>query len=374
MLKRTALIEEHKTLGGRLVDFGGWELPVQYTGVIDEHVACRTAAGLFDVSHMGEVLVRGKDAEAYLNYLVTNDVTKIQNGQAQYTVMCREDGGIVDDLIIYRKSSTDYLVVVNASNTDKDFAWMKQVYTQASKKFGWVADLTNASSEFTQIAIQGPKAVEILKKLTHVNLDAIKTYWFCEGDLNCGVSAIIARTGYTGEDGFELYVPWNQGPVVWKALMELGAPLGLKPCGLGARDTLRLEMKYPLYGNELTDETHPLETGLAWVTKLDKSDFVGKSAIVAAKSAGIKRALVGLKLKERGIARSGYDVYSSDGKKVIGKVTSGSQSPMTKESIAVSFLQLGFHEIGSPVLVEIRGAKVAAEVVKTPFYIREKKS
>ncbi|MGK5082211.1 glycine cleavage system aminomethyltransferase GcvT [Bdellovibrionota bacterium FG-1] len=370
-LKRTALFEEHQRLGGRLIDFGGWELPVQYSGVMDEHIACRTAAGLFDVSHMGEVHAEGAQAEAFLNYLVSNNVSKIALGQAQYTVMCNARGGIVDDLLIYKRTPGRYLVVVNASNTDKDFAHMKEIETQFRSKHPQ-ADLrvTNESRQYTQIAVQGPKAVEIAQKLTSTPLSAIKTYWFAEGTVLGSIPAILARTGYTGEDGFEIYVAWDQGPKVWRALIEAGQPLGLKPCGLGARDTLRLEMKYPLYGHELSDETNPLESGSGWVTKLEKDDFVGKAPIVAAKNAGLKRALVGLRLLERGIPRQGYAVYDAEGKTRIGEVTSGTQSPSTKLAIGIAYVTLPHASVGSRLTVDIRGQKILAEVVPTPFYKR----
>lgn len=371
MLKRTALFEEHQRMGGRLIDFGGWELPVQYTGVLDEHTACRTAAGLFDVSHMGEVHAEGAQAEAYLNYLVSNNVAKIAIGQAQYTVMCNERGGIVDDLLIYKRSPDRFLVVVNASNTDKDFSHMQEIERRFRAKHP-DADLrlTNESASYTQIAIQGPKAAQILQTLTDTPLAPIKTYWFAEGTVLKSIPAILARTGYTGEDGFEVYVPWAKGPEVWRALAEAGQAHGLKPCGLGARDTLRLEMKYPLYGHELSDETNPLEAGLGWVTKLDKGDFVGKDPIVTAKAAGLKRGLVGLKLLERGIPRQGYAVFDAAGHERIGEMTSGTQSPSTKLAIGVAYVTLPHAAVGSRLTVDIRGQKIPAEVVPTPFYKR----
>jgi aminomethyltransferase len=368
MLKRTALFEEHQKLDGRLIDFGGWELPVQYSGVIDEHLACRTAAGLFDVSHMGEIHVEGSHAEGFLNYLVTNDVSKLSIGQAQYTVMCHASGGIVDDLVIYRRDRDRFLVVVNASNTDKDFKHMLQVKEQffQNKDF----HLTNESTKYTQIALQGPKSAEILKKLTTTDLSLIKTYWFSEGKVCHDIPAILARTGYTGEDGFELYVPWNQGPEVWRALVEVGTSFGLKPCGLGARDTLRLEMKYPLYGNELTDETQPLEAGLGWVVKLNKGDFLGRDSILRAKEHGLQKQLIGFKLKGRGISRHGYPLFTSDGSTQIGEVTSGTQSPCSKEAIGIGYVSSHLSSIGTQITVDIRGTKIPAEVVATPFYKR----
>ncbi len=370
---RTSLYEEHVRLAGRLIDFGGWELPVQYTGVMDEHVTCRTAAGLFDVSHMGEVHVEGPDAEAFLNYLVTNNVAKLAVNQAQYTAMCNESGGIVDDLIIYRRTPDRFLVVVNASNTAKDYAWMEKILAQFKARFQKQKNnvhMSNESSRYTQIAIQGPRAAEILQKLTQTPLAPIKNYWFAEGAVLGGIPALLARTGYTGEDGFEVYITWEKGPAVWRALYEAGHPLGLKPCGLGARDTLRLEMKYPLYGHELSDETNPLEAGLGWVVKLDKGDFVGKNPTLALKEKGLARQLVGIRLLDRGIPRQGYGVFSADGTTQVGELTSGTQSPSLKQAIGVAYVTPTLSAIGTQLSVDIRGTKIAAEVISTPFYKR----
>jgi aminomethyltransferase len=367
MTARTALFEEHVRLGGRMIDFGGWELPVQYSGVMEEHLACRKAAALFDVSHMGEVHVEGPDAEAFLNDLLTNDVSRVAVGQAQYSVMCNDEGGCVDDLIIYRRANDRFLVVVNASNDQKDFEWMRQ----ALSRRGYRCSLSHESPRYSQIAIQGPRAAEIAQKITDLPLSEVKTYWFAEGEVCGGIRAILARTGYTGEDGFEIYVPWEKGPDVWRALLEAGGPLGLKPCGLGARDTLRLEMKYPLYGHEINSETHPLDAGLGWVTKLAKpNDFIGKKAIAEAKSRGITRTLVGLEMLERGIPRQGYEVQDAATGSVIGSVTSGTQSPSLGKAIAIAFVPLTHSAVGTKVAINIRGAAVAAQVVSTPFYKR----
>jgi aminomethyltransferase len=367
MLKRTALFEEHRKLGGRMVDFGGWELPVQYSGVLEEHTACRTSAGLFDVSHMGEVHVEGKDAEAFLNHLVTNNVAKLADGQAQYTAMANEHGGIVDDLVIYRRGREKFLVVVNASNTEKDF---NHILAVAKNFKSNDLRISNESAKYTQIAIQGAKAQEILQTLTDTPLASIKTYWFAEGRIGSSTPAILARTGYTGEDGFEVYVAWEKGPEVWNALLEAGAPHGIKACGLGARDTLRLEMKYPLYGNELSDETNPLEAGLGWVVKFDKPEFVGREPILRGKEAGLKRKLVGFKMLDRGIARHGYAVYDAEGKTKIGEVTSGTQSPSLKYSIGIAYVAIPQSADGSSITIDIRGTKIPAEVIPTPFYKR----
>ncbi len=362
-LKQTALINEHRALKGRMVDFGGWELPIQYSGVIDEHVSCRSAAGLFDVSHMGEITVQGKQATSFLNYLVTNDVSPLSPNQAQYTAMCNPNGGIVDDLVIYKNSLEDYLLVVNASNTEKDFQHISKV----AENFD--VHVENQSHLWTQIALQGPLAETILQKITDVSLSEIKTYWFTTGKLLSTQNAIIARTGYTGEDGFELYVPWIDGPQLWNALIEEGTPLGLKPCGLGARDTLRLEMKYPLYGNELTDQTNPLEVGLAWVTKLKKdSDFIGKNSCIELKEKGLTKKLVGFELVERGIPRTHYEIYDATGNTKIGEVTSGTQSPSLKKAIGIGWILKEHGEIGASLKIDIRGKKINAKVVKTPFY------
>jgi aminomethyltransferase len=366
MLKRTALFEEHTHLKGRLIDFGGWELPVQYSGLMDEHLTCRTACGLFDVSHMGEVHVEGPDAESFLNELVSNNVSAIFVGQAQYSVMCNDEGGIVDDLIIYRRAPDRFLVVINASNTEKDVAWMEGIL----KRRTWNLKFENVSAHYSQIALQGRHAEAILQKLTETPLHDIKNYWFKEGMVLHHIPAILARTGYTGEDGFEIYVPWKEGPAVWRALLEAGQPYGIKPCGLGARDTLRLEVKYPLYGNELSDHTHPLEAGLGWVVKLDKKSFIGKQAIEAKKAHGLKNALVGLTLKSAGVPRQGYKIFDSTGNTEIGMVTSGTQSPSLKKSIALGYVTIPHSAIGTQIQLEIRGNKIPAEIIPTPFYKR----
>jgi aminomethyltransferase len=286
----------------------------------------------------------------------------------------RDDGGIVDDLVIYRRSAKKFLVVVNASNTEKDYAWIESIAVRFRKANPSIEfKLSNESAAYTQIAIQGPKAAEITQTLTRVHLAPVKTYWFAEGmaELNDGgpaIKTIFARTGYTGEDGFELYVPWSEGPRVWRALLAAGAPLGLKPCGLGARDTLRLEMKYPLYGHELTDETNPLEAGLSWVVKMAKERFVGKDALKRIQEGGLSRALVGLKLLERGIPRQGYGVWNAEGTEQIGEITSGTQSPSTQQAIGIAYVAREHSAPGTRIQVEIRGTKVPAEVVPTPFY------
>ncbi|MBI3543441.1 MAG: glycine cleavage system aminomethyltransferase GcvT [Deltaproteobacteria bacterium] len=360
MAKRTALYEEHLKLKGKMVEFGGWDMPVQYSGLADEHETCRTKVGLFDVSHMGEVRVRGRDALAFLNGLVTNNVEKIKDGQAQYTVMCYENGGCVDDLIIHRFGPEDYFICVNASNTDKDYEWIKNHSPKG-------VSVENVSGEYTQIAVQGRHAQEVLQKLTDTPLADIKYYWFRQGKV-LGKDAVIARTGYTGEDGFEIYVPWHAGPAAWSALLDEGQKFGIKACGLGARDTLRTEMKYPLYGHEIDKDNNPLEAGLGWVTKLDKPDFIGKKALVSLKEAGLKRALVGLKSRGKAIPRQGY-VVESDGK-AVGIVTSGTMSPSLRVGIAIAYVERPLSEMGANLDVVVRDQRVPHEIVETPFYKR----
>jgi aminomethyltransferase len=370
MLKQTALVEEHKKLGGKMVDFGGWELPVQYSGVLAEHTAVRTTCGIFDVSHMGEILVEGEGALEFVNFLVTNDVSTLAVNQAQYSAMCNPQGGIVDDLVIYRTGEKKYFLVVNASNTDKDFSHLEKIH---AAYVGVKPKIQNQSAQFSQIAVQGPKAQAILQKLTKTNLNEIKTYWCAAGVVD-GIETLIARTGYTGEDGFELYVHWNKAAPLWNALLEAGKADGILPCGLGARDTLRLEMKYALYGHELSDDTNPLEVGLAWVTKLAKnSDFVGKKPISELKARGAQKALVGLKSLGRGIPRQGYEVYADDRSTLIGTITSGTSSPSLKFPIGVAWLKKTHEAAGTKVFVKVRDDFQECEIVKTPFYSPAKK-
>ncbi len=349
-----------------MVDFGGWDLPVQYSGLMAEHTAVRTACGIFDVSHMGEILIEGPGSLEFVNFLTTNDASTLAVEQAQYSALCNENGGIVDDLVVYRLGTEKFFLVVNASNTDKDFAHIQK----ALQKFSGTnkPSIQNLSSEYSQIAIQGPKAEAILQKITETKLNEIKTYWCKEGKVLNSV-AIIARTGYTGEDGFEIYIPWNDAPRIWNALLEMGKPDGLLPCGLGARDTLRLEMKYALYGHELNDETNPLEVGLGWVTKLNKTGtFIGKDKIAALKASGTKKALVGLKSLGRGIPRQGYEVFNNDQTTKIGHITSGTSSPSLKYPIGVAFIDKTFENVGTHLWVKVREDFHEFEVVKTPFY------
>lgn len=361
MLKRTPLYTLHCELGARMVEFGGWQMPVQYRGVIDEHLAVRHAAGLFDVSHMGEIEVKGPDALAFLQELTTNDVSRLSNGQIQYTLMCYPDGGVVDDLTLYRFDGEHFLLCVNAANTDKDFAWIEQALEDSNLSG---VSCRNLSDEFAQLALQGPAAATILARLTDTALERIAFYHFYEG-LVAGVPTIISRTGYTGEDGFELYCHPEGVATLWRNLLEVGDADGLMPAGLGARDTLRLEMKYPLYGHELSPEISPLEAGLGWITRLDKPHFIGREALLRQKEHGIARRLIGLRLTEAGVPRAGYGVLHQG--EEIGTITSGTLSPSLRQGIAIALVRSDVQHPGTPLEVAIRQRRVTAEIVKTPF-------
>jgi aminomethyltransferase len=361
-LRRTPFHAFHKEAGARLVDFGGWEMPVQYTGILEEHHGCRARVGLFDVSHMGEVRILGPRALAAVQHLVTNDAAKLVDGQAMYTAMCNERGGIVDDLIVYRFGAEDYLICVNAANRDKDLAWMR-----AHNPHG--AEIRNESEVWAQVAIQGRHAAAIVQQLAPaVDVAAIATYHFAPDAVFAGIEGcVLARTGYTGEDGFEVFLPAGAADVAWHAIHAAGAPYGLVDVGLGARDTLRLEMKYALYGNDITDDTTPLEAGLAWVTKLEKGDFVGRDAIVAQKQAGVPRRLVGLRVAER-IARPHSPILHGD--VVVGEVTSGTRGPSVEANIALGYVPTALAAVGTALRIDIRGKMADAIVAKTPFYTR----
>ncbi|MEL1134208.1 glycine cleavage system aminomethyltransferase GcvT [Desulfitobacterium sp. THU1] len=360
-LKRTPLYEEHQRLGAKLIDFGGWEMPVQYAGVIEEHKAVRNQAGLFDVSHMGEVEVKGQDALAFIQYILTNDLSHLKDGQIQYSPMCYPDGGIVDDLLVYRMREGHYLIVVNASNTDKDFAWMQE----QTKNFA--VKLENRSQEYAQLALQGPQAERILQKLTDLDLQEIKYYWFKQGEVD-GVPCLVSRTGYTGEDGFEIYLSPEQAPQMWRRILEAGSEVGVQPIGLGARDTLRFEARLPLYGNELGPDITPLEAGLGFFVKLAKEDFIGREVLLAQKEKGVPRKLVGLEMIERGIARSHYPLQREG--KEIGFITSGSFSPTLNKNIALGLIPAEYAQLGETLDVMIRGKAVKAQIVPSQFYKR----
>lgn len=364
MTQKTILNDTHRALGAKMVDFGGWDMPVQYpAGVIEEHIATRTRAGLFDVSHMGEIWVEGPDAIPFVNRITTNDVTKLVDGQAHYSALPNEDGGVVDDLLVYRFAEDRLLLVVNAGTTDKDWEWINK------NKGNENVSVRNASSEYCQIAIQGPKAVEILQKLTETELSPIGYYHFTEGKVD-GVDAIISRTGYTGEDGFEVYAAADRAEQLWNKLLETGKEHGILPCGLAARNTLRLESAMSLYGHELSDEISTLEANLGWITKLQKGDFIGRDQIAALKENGLTRKLIGFEMKEPGIARDGFDIYVGDEK--VGVVTSGSPAPFLKKNIGLAFLPPEFANVGQEIRIDVRGKRLAAEVVPTPFYKRER--
>lgn len=369
-LKKTPLNAVHRALGGKMVDFGGWDMPVQYTaGVIEEHMRCRTACGLFDVSHMGEIWVEGSGALPFVDRLTTNDVTKLVDGQAHYSALTNANGGVVDDLLVYRFAEDKLFLVVNAATTEKDWAWISSHHTDADN-----CTLKNASEDFCQIAIQGPNAVSILQKLTDTELAPIKYYHFTTGKVD-GVDAIISRTGYTGEDGFEVYAAPQYAEQLWNKMLEIGRygePDGILPCGLAARNTLRLESAMSLYGHELGDDITPLEANLGWITKLGKdAGFVGRDTLAAQKETGLKRKLVGFEMTEPGIARDGYDVYIKGEK--CGVVTSGSPAPFLKKNIGLAFVPTGFANAGQELKIDVRGKHLSAKIVPTPFYKREKK-
>jgi len=365
-LKKTPLNKAHRELGGKMVDFGGWDMPVQYSGVIAEHLRTREHSGLFDVSHMGEFWVEGEDAIEFVNRLTTNDVTKLVDGQAHYSALTREDGTVVDDLLVYRFDQGKLLLVVNAGTTEKDWDWI----TSHTKDEN--ITLTNVSADYCQIAVQGKDAIGILQKLTDEKLDEIKYYHFTVGKVD-GVDAIISRTGYTGEDGFEVYANKDFAEQLWNKFLEtgnFGTETGILPCGLAARNTLRLESAMSLYGHEISDEITPLEANLGWICKLNKGEFLGRDTLAKLKEKGLERKLVGFEMTDKGIARDDFDVYIND--KKVGFVTSGSPAPFLKKNIGLAFVPSEFANIGQEIKIDVRGKHLAARIVPTPFYKREK--
>jgi aminomethyltransferase len=366
-LKQTPLNSVHRRMGGRMVDFGGWDMPVQYpAGTIEEHLRTRKHAGLFDVSHMGEIDVRGADAVALVNYLVSNDASKLIDGQAQYSALTTPEGTVVDDLLVYRFAPDHLLLVVNAGTTEKDWDWI------VSHKRDGAAEFKNVSSDYCQLALQGPDALGILAKLTDVPLADIKYYHFNEGQVD-GVPAIVSRTGYTGEDGFEVYAAADKAEQIWNKLLDagnFGSDTGVIPCGLAARNTLRLEAGMALYGHEINEDTTLLEANLGWICKLNKGDFIGREALAKQKETGVTKRLVGFDVTERGIARDEQEVVINGER--VGKVTSGSPAPYLKRNIGMAYVPAELANEGQQIQVDVRGKLVGAEIVKTPFYKREK--
>jgi aminomethyltransferase len=354
-------------MGGRMVDFGGWDMPVQYpAGTIEEHLRTRSHAGLFDVSHMGEIDVKGPDAISFVNKLTSNDVTKLVDAQAQYTALTTPKGTVVDDLLVYRLAGDHLLLVVNAGTTEKDWEWIK------SNHAGESVQLNNVSSEYCQLALQGPDAQKILQTLTDVPLGEIKYYHFTHGIVD-GVAGIVSRTGYTGEDGFEVYASADRAEQLWNKILdagETGTPTGVLPCGLAARNTLRLEAGMALYGHEIDETTTLLEANLGWICKLDKGDFIGREALARQKAEGVKRKLVGFEVTERGIARDDQEVVIDEER--VGKVTSGSPAPFLKKNIGFAYVPVEYANVGQEIQIDVRGRLVCAQVVKAPFYKRNK--
>lgn len=361
-LKRTPLYDVYKD-EAKLVPFGGWEMPVQFSGIKQEHEAVRTRAGLFDVSHMGEVEISGPDALSLVQKLTTNDASKLAIGDAQYSLMCYPDGGTVDDLLVYRTGEQTYLLVINAANIEKDVEWIKQ------HQSGNVT-VKNTSDETAQLALQGPLAEQVLQKLTHTDLSEIKPFKFKQDVDIAGIKTLVSRSGYTGEDGFELYFPAEHGPALWNKILEAGKEEGVLPCGLGARDTLRFEARLPLYGQELSASISPVEAGVGFAVKPDKGGFIGREVLAKQKAEGAPRKLVGIEMIDRGIPRSGYPVYA--GEKQIGHVTTGTQSPTLKKNVGLALIETEYAGLDREVEVEIRGKRLKAKIVKTPFYKRAK--
>jgi aminomethyltransferase len=370
-IRKTALNSVHRQMGAKMVAFNGWEMPVEYPsagGIVAEHNAVRTGVGIFDVSHMGDIQLVGQQALAAVQYISTNDASRLAIGQAQYSALLYPEGTFVDDVVVHRLGEDDYLLVINAGTREKDFSWVSDHTRQFNCK------VENLSDDFTQIAIQGPKAVNLLQKLTDADLSTVKFYWVTRGTV-CGLNnTLIARTGYTGEDGFEIYIPSDDATSarVWNEILQAGKEFGVVPCGLGARNTLRLEARLPLYGHEISDTINVWEAGLDRFCKMEKPDFIGRASLAKAKAEGTKRALVGLEMIDRGIARDGYKVLEPGGRE-IGYVTSGSPAPFLKKNIALAYVPPDFAVAGTELRVEIRGQGVKAQVVPTPFYKKPQK-
>ncbi|MGE0705239.1 MAG: glycine cleavage system aminomethyltransferase GcvT [Vicinamibacterales bacterium] len=365
-LKKTPLHARHLAAGARMVAFGGWDMPVEYSGLGAEHMAVRERAGLFDVSHMGEIEIAGKDALAAVQRVTCNDAAKLEVGQAQYSGLMNASGGFVDDLLVYRLAPQHFLLVVNASHIALDYAHIAEEIATVGD-----AVAVDASSRYALIAVQGPRALEVVQPLTGVDLASIEYYHFAHGEV-AGVRSTISRTGYTGEDGFEILLPPNAADRLWQSLLESGAPVGLVPCGLGARDTLRLEAALRLHGQDIDDTTTPLEAGLGWIVSWKKGDFLGADALRAQKASGVGRKLVGFEVVDRGIARHGHDVYTGGSK--VGVVTSGTQTPFVKKAIGMAYVLPAHAAPGTALEIDIRGRRVAAVVVRMPFYSRDSRA
>jgi len=372
IIRKTALYATHRQMGAKMVEFNGWEMPVEYPsvgGIIAEHNAVRTAVGIFDVSHMGDIRLAGPEALAAVQHISMNDASRLAIGQAQYSALLYPQGTFVDDVIVHRLGQHEYLLVINAGTREKDFSWVRD-HTR-----DFECEVENLSDDFTQIAIQGPKAVDLLQKLTDADLSRVKFYWVTRGSV-CGLkNTLIARTGYTGEDGFEIYIPSDEhtSAMVWNQVLQAGREFGVVPCGLGARNTLRLEAKLALYGHEISDTINVWEAGLDRFCKMEKPEFIGRDALERAKTVGIGRKLVGLETIERGIARDGYKVLDEGGAE-IGYVTSGSYAPFLKKNIALAYVPPRSANVGTIINVEIRSQAVKAQLVPTPFYKRPKKA
>lgn len=362
-LKRTALYEAHLALGARMVEFGGWSMPVEYSGIVNEHLAVRTRAGLFDVSHMGEIEVRGPKALALLQHLMCNDVSRLKLYQAQYSALMEANGAAVDDCVVHRLGDEHFFICVNAANTERDYEHVARHSPYSSSE----AVVENVSAKFAQLALQGPAAVDILQPLTDCALPGLPYYW-CRPARCCGIAGLLAHTGYTGEDGFEFYFPPAEAQRVWKGMLDAGQAKGIVPVGLGARNTLRLEAAYPLYGHELDAGITLLEANLGWICKLEKGPFLGRDALVRQKENGVARKLVGFEMTERGIAREGYPVWIEG--KACGRVTSGSFAPYLKKNIGLALIGAEFAQPGREIHIEIRGKQVAARQAALPFYKR----
>jgi aminomethyltransferase len=364
-MKRTTLYDEHVRLGGKMVEFAGWEMPVQYSGVIAEHCNVRERVGIFDVSHMGEIWVTGPEAQSALDFLTCNKVASLVDGKAQYSALLNEKGGVIDDIIVYRFSSERFLLCVNASNADADFEWMKA-------KNPTSAVITNASAEYGQIAVQGPRAIELVAPLVKgADLLQVKPFHFIEADL-LGTRVIIARTGYTGEDGVEIFIKQDRTLDLWRLLLEHGQSYGVLPCGLGARDSLRLEASYPLHGHELSPDISALESGLGWIIKFDKGDFIGREVLLAEKEKGVARKLVGFFLDDAGIARQGDTLVIPGSSDTVGVVTSGTKTPTVQRALGMALLATPYAAVDTQIAVVVRGREIKGHVVSLPFYKRAK--